>query len=253
MFEQSRRTFLRLGALAAAGPLVGKCIPVSALEAFEQASENAFVTIRARLTPCAWSGVTFAEHARLVSLAWAQPRQSLLPRARVAAHDVFREVMEEVPTTAEIAVRARQSSKLAWYLQLVYVTWAGGAADVERLANAERAVFASMNADNPLKGDVYNTVLRERLTGVSRQIGIPVTARFPCVFRLDHPKSWLWSSTLPGANDPAVFGEVAAAHLSSAFLPRFEALLGNPYHWTRRAHLAAAMARLQRGRFRASA
>src|SRR5207247_8702059 len=92
MFEHSRRTFIRLGALVAASPLVGKWISVPLAAGAGDAAARPLVTIRARLVPVSsdalfaeyGSGVVFGEYAQTVSLAWSQSGRALLPAAFAA-------------------------------------------------------------------------------------------------------------------------------------------------------------------------
>lgn len=247
MLEHSRRTFIQLGTLATAGPLVGRLIPTSLVEASTRSTQDLFVTVRARLIPVLSSGAVMGEYARMAHLAWAQPRFSILPRTRVAAHDCLRELMEDVPPSQEIGLREPPISSLIWYVQLFYVSWTLRDFDRARLADAERVLFRTMDDDPNVssKGAVYNSTARRRLAGLASALGLAVDVRLPCVVRLDQPHLWGWSSNRPDLNNLVGSGDVIAAHLSKTFVPRLEALVRSPRQWTRRIHIAAAMANLQ--------
>jgi hypothetical protein len=248
MFGQTRRTFIRLGALAAAGPLVGKWIPVSSpLKAAPAGvAQNAFVTMRARLIPCLSGGLTLGQYAQVVSLGWTDSQRSLRARARIAMHDVLREVMEQVPPTEDISEREPPFSTLAWHAELIYVTWELGGVDRDRLVAVERKVFTALDNDTSvaLEGRKYNTALRQSLDALASEWGISVSVSLPAIVRLDRPTSWLWSSSNPALNEPASAG-IIAGQLSDKFLPRLEALVRHPDQLlTRSLHRAAAMAKL---------
>jgi hypothetical protein len=246
MFEHSRRAFIRIGALAATGPLIGRLIPVSAFEASAASTEDLFVTMRARLIPCLPSGIALGEHARQVTLAWAQPRMSLLPRARVALHDSMRDLMEQVGPSEDIGWRERPSSPLAWQVHLMYVSWTLGDLNRARLSLAEQDVFSALDNDPAIsvRGQLYNAALRQRLAALASSLNVAVDVRLPAIVRLDHPHAWLWTNSQPGWDAVETAGLAISKHLAKEFIPIFKSLANDPRRAIRNLHATAAMAAL---------